>query len=168
MTEHEAELPAGWDTWDRRHPPFAEGNTMATVVHGAYSPRRVDPLAADIREQTLAAPELAYLRSPRWSAAVWAWVRTEARIQLVTEFLTELAGEGQLGDLEDPRVAAAYRLLDRLEASGVQQRGRLGLDPLSASKIGRDQAAASVDIAQLMAELHRRDQDQEQERGAEQ
>lgn len=80
---------------------------------------------------------------------------------LVAEYLVGLVGEGQLGDLDDPKVLAAYRLLDRFEAQAVQQRGRLGLDPLSASRIGRDKAAGSLDVAKLMMALADEDDDDE-------
>lgn len=101
-----------------------EGNELATR-HGAYSPRRVDPLATSLVEQLLA-DDVAYLRAAKWGPAVWGWARCEARVQLVTEYLIEVVGAGRLGDLDDPRVAAAYKLLDRFEAQPVQQRGRLG------------------------------------------
>jgi hypothetical protein len=104
-------------------------------------------------EQLLADDDVAYLRAPKWGPAVQAWGRCEARIQLIVEYLIDLVGEGRLGDLDDPKVLAAYRLLDRFEAQAVQQRGRLGLDPLSASRIGRDKAAGAVDVARLMAAL---------------
>lgn len=147
----EGKGPARGYSW----PPFQPGHELS-MRHGAWSPRKVDPLAEQLAEELLADEGVAYLRQPRWAAAVAAWARCEARITLVSEYLVGLAGVGQLGDLEDPRVTAAYRLLDRWEAAATQQRGRLGLDPLSASRIGRDVAQGrQADAATIMAELHR-------------
>jgi hypothetical protein len=130
----EAFLVAGQETawtpaFDGQRPPFAKGNQLAATSHGAYSPRRVDPLASELVEQLLADDDVAYLRAPKWGPAVWAWGRCEARIQLVAEYLLDLVGVGQLGDLDDPRVSAAYRLLDRFEAQAMQQRGDSGSTP---------------------------------------
>jgi hypothetical protein len=78
-------------------------------------------------------------------------------VQLLTEYIAvkaEAAGDG-IGDLDDDRVKAAYLLLHRAEARAMSGRARLGLDPLSQARLGRDRAAASVDVAQLMAQLHR-------------
>lgn len=132
--------------------PFEPGNSVG-LRHGAWSVRRVDPVATSLVEQLLADDDVAYLREPRWAAAVAAWGRCEARVELLLTYIAGLAVEGQLGDLDDPKVVTAYKLLERFEASAVQQRGRLGLDPLSASRIGRDKAAAGVDVARLMAAL---------------
>jgi hypothetical protein len=88
---------------------------------------------------------------------LWAWARAEAQCQLLTEYISEKAeavGDG-IGDLDDDRVKAAYLLLHRAEARAMSGRARLGLDPLSQARLGRDRAAASVDMAQLMAQLHR-------------
>jgi hypothetical protein len=115
----------------------------------------VDPRAEELVQQVLAEPGTAYLREPKWRAAVWAWARAETAILLVTEYLIDLVGAGRLGDLEDPRVAAAYQLLEVAEARATKQRGRLGLDPLSSARLGRDKAAAGVDMAQLMTQLAR-------------
>jgi hypothetical protein len=161
VTEQErAELPAGWDTYDRRHTPFEPGNTVG-MRHGTRSLRMVNPIAQELISNLLADDGVAYLRQPRWAAAVEAWGRCEARIELLLAYIAGLAGEGELGDLGDPKVVTAYRLLERFEASAVQQRGRLGLDPLSAARLGRDKAAAGVDIAKLMARLAEQDEEDE-------
>ena len=143
-----------------QRPSFARGNELAATYHGAYSPRRVDPLASELVEQLLADNDVAYLRAAKWGPAVWAWGRCEARIQLVTEYLFDLVGSGRLGDLDDPRVSAAYRLLDRFEAQAVQQRGRLGLDPMSAAKLGKDvalgrHADAATELTRMREEHER-------------
>jgi hypothetical protein len=153
----------GWQPqFEGQRPPFAEGSRANELGlrHGAWSPRRTDPLALEMIKQLLADDDVAYLRAPKWGPAVWSWARCEARIQLITEYLIDLVGAGHLGDLEDPKVSAAYRLLDRFEAQAVQRRGRLGLDPLSAARLGRNRAAG-VDVAKLMAVLAEQDEDDE-------
>jgi hypothetical protein len=76
-------------------------------------------------------------------------------VELLTEYL---AGAGQetgdgVGDLGKDTVLSAYLLLHRAEARASTGRARLGLDPLSAARLGRDRAAGSVDMARLMAGL---------------
>ena len=139
-----------------QRPPFAPGNELA-AVHGAYSPRKVEPLAIEIRSAVLADPSAAYLLAPRWAAAVWAWARAEAQVQLLTEFLTARGVESHdgLGDLEEERVMSAYRLLHQAEARALSGRRALGLDPLSAARFGRDRAATAHDTAAVMAQLGR-------------
>lgn len=125
--------------------------------HGAYSPRKVDPLARDLVAQTI--EHLPQLGSPQWAPAMWAWARAEAQAQLLVEYLAkagEETGDG-IGDLELEAVRAAYLLLHRAEARADRSRSRLGLDPLSAARLGRDKAAATADMARVMAELERQD-----------
>ena len=139
--------------------PFQPGHEL-TLKHGAFSPRRVDPIAAGLVDQVLADPQCSDLESPRWRAALWAWARAEAQVQLLDAWLAkagEQSGDG-VGDLDAEAVRSAYLLLHRAETRATTQRGRLGLDPLSAARLGRDRAAASVDLAKLMDELRRRDE----------
>jgi hypothetical protein len=121
----------------------------------------VEPLAVEIRAAVLADPSTDYLASPRYAPALWAWARAEAQVQLLTEYLAkagEESGDG-VGDLEAERVRSAYLLLHRAEARALSGRRALGLDPLAAARLGRDRAAAQVDTARLMAELHRQEQE---------
>ena len=151
----------GWTPeFEGQRPPFLPGNVVA-ATHHAYSPRRVDPLATEIKAAVLADPATAYLEAPRYAAAVWGWARAEAQVQLLTEYLEkagEVTGDG-VGDLEAERVKSAYLLLHRAEARALSGRRALGLDPLSAARLGRDVAATGVDVARLMAEQHRQEQD---------
>lgn len=150
-------VPAVWaPAFPGQRPPFEPGHELS-MRHGAYSPRRVDPLARDLASYIV--EHVPNLGAPQWVAAVWGWARAEAQVQLLTEYLMaagEAAGDG-VGDLGDEKVRAAYLLLHRAEARADRGRARLGLDPLSASRLGRNQAAASVDMARVMAELERRD-----------
>lgn len=137
-----------------QRPPFTPGHELS-VQHGAYSPRKVDPLASDLVERLLDDVEVAYLRSAAFRPAVWAWARAEAQAQLLTEYLAE-RGKGGVGDLEDERVRSAYLLLHRAEARADRSRARLGLDPLSRARLGKDVAQGrAADAAAVMAELHR-------------
>lgn len=141
--------------FEGQRPPFQPGNQLATATHGAYSPRKVDPLAGDLVAGVLDDPGLVYLHAARWRPALWAWARAEAQTQLVSEWL---AGEGEhagngVGDLGDERVRSAYVVLHRAETRATTGRTRLGLDPLSAARLGRDKTAAALDAAQLMERL---------------
>lgn len=155
------------EPWQR--PPFEPGHELS-IQHGAYSPRKVDPLAAEIVERLLADPELGYLKAPRYRHEVHALARAEAQVQLLTEYLAGLAeklddedpGRAGVGDLDSDRVRAAYLLLHRAEARADRARQRLGLNPLAAARLGRDVAAGQVDMARLMAQLDKRDREEEQ------
>ena len=136
--------------------PFEPGHELS-VQHGAYSPRKVEPLARELVDLVLADPDCSASHAPRYRLALWAWARAEAQVQLLTEYLAKAgdeAGDG-VGDLERERVRSAYLLLHRAEARATTQRTRLGLDPLSAARLGRDRAAGAADTARVMAELHR-------------
>lgn len=150
--------PARGYSW----PPFEPGHERS-LQHGAYSPRKVEPLAVEIRAAVLADPELAYLHSPRWQPAVWAWCQVEAQLQLLTEWLNvkgEAAGDG-VGDLNDQRVTSAYLLQHRARAHADRLRGQLGLTPVSWARLMKDGSvakAAQASTAAVMAELHRLEQ----------
>jgi hypothetical protein len=145
---------------------FEPGNVPATASHMAYSPRKVDPLAQELVDLVLADPATAYLQAGQWRPALYAWARAEAQVQLISEWLASQATEKHpLGDLNDDRVKAAYLLLHRAETRATTGRTRLGLDPLSAARLGRDRTAAALDAAQLMAQLERQERER-QEAGA--
>jgi hypothetical protein len=111
------------------------------VTHGAYCPRRVDPLAAELVEAI--ASHVDWWR-PCDAPSIWRWARLEARVQLLSEWLVE---RGDLDDDENVRPAA--NLLARLEARAESMAARLGLDPTSRTRLGRDVAATNVDLARL-------------------
>ena len=129
------------------------GNELA-LKHGAYSPKKVDPLATELVALVEGDPSISWL-SPSDRPALWAWAKAEAQAQLLTEYLTkagEVTGDG-VGDLENEAVRSAYLLLHRAEARATTQRARLGLDPLSRARLGRDVASAGA--ADAVAELTR-------------
>jgi hypothetical protein len=136
------------------HPPFEDGNDVA-LRHGAYSPRRVDPLASELVEAEVARASVegsatSYLAEPSYRPALWAWGRAEARCQLIVEWLEDKASIGIDSDGEE---LGALRALARFEQRAMAMRSRLGLDPLSRARLGRDVAAGSVDMAKLMERL---------------
>lgn len=149
-------------TWvpafEGQRPPLQPGHEV-TITHGAYSPRKYNERAAQLVDQLLADQSVAHAHAPAYRAAVWAWARAEAQVQLLSEYLEargKEAGDG-VGDLDLDRVRSAYLLLHRAETRATTQRTRLGLDPLSRARLGKDVAAGQLDAARLMAELERRD-----------
>ncbi len=76
---------------------------------------------------------------------MWAWARTEARIVLLSEYL--LTHDGDLAPDDTSRRASD--LLTRLEARAESLRSKLGFDPLSRGRLGRDVASMRVDLAAL-------------------
>ena len=139
--EGKAPLPAR-SSWQR--PALQEGHELS-MRHGAYSERKVSPVAERFAETAL--EQVDYLRDPSYSPALWAWARTEARIEILETWLDE---NGMI--LDDGSVAGAANLLARFEAQAAKQRERLGMDPLSRAKIRQMTASTAIDIAQLMAE----------------
>ena len=126
-----------------KHPDFASANVVA-LKHGAFSPRRVDPIAAEMVEQVTG--DIDWLRDCD-RPSLWAWARVEARVQLVSEYLMDRGGDID----EEGTVRPAADLLVRLESQAASLRARLGLDPLSRARLGRDVAGTQVDIAKLWA-----------------
>jgi len=137
-------------------PPFEPGHEASTV-HGARSPRRVGPLADEIREQLLAdgsTPD--HLRRAEFAAAVAAWARSEAVVRLLWEWLAEQDVEAALTDTTSSaeveehgkavtkrrsvsrRVTSVLDQLHRAEVRAAGMRRALGLDPLSAGRLARD------------------------------
>lgn len=152
-------------------PPFEPGNEVATR-HGANSERHVVPLAERIAKELLTAattPE--YLREPSYAAVVRAWSRAEAVVELLWRWLGEHDLDDALTDLtttdEDTElskgsaskhttsrhVESVLVQLHRHEVRAMNLRSRLGLDPLSRARLGKDVAAQRIDLARLFGEL---------------
>jgi hypothetical protein len=149
MTSPPDELrPARGYSW----PPFQPGHELSTT-HGAWSDRKVAPLAqallAEVLEQAAATGSpTSYLADVSYRPALLAWARLEARIELLHVWLadrTDLDDEGE--------VRPAADLLTRLEGQALKARERLGMDPLSRARLGRDVAAGQIDLAKLLAAL---------------
>lgn len=131
------------------------------MVHGATSERRVGPLAAQIAAGLLADAETPeHLREPVFSAAVQGWARAEAVCALLRDFLdgqdieaalTETTKGAEKEEREGTtarrtsvtrRVTAALDASRRWEAHAANLRSKLGLDPVSAARVGRDLATS--------------------------
>jgi hypothetical protein len=143
----EPRIPAGVVSpapdWYRPHrPPFATGHELATR-HGAWSPRRVDPLAEGL--VAVAVQTAGWLAEPTFGPAVWAWARAEARCQLLAEWLDE---HGLLTEGGDP--VPALDAATRLEKLALTHRQRLGLDP--AARAGLEATLTSAAAGQYALE----------------
>jgi hypothetical protein len=121
-----------------QRPPFAEGNSAA-MTHGARSPRRVDPLAAERLAELLddpATPE--YLTAdPSYRPALAALARAAAVVELLA---THVAEQGLTADVTSPR--GALESLRRWEQTAAGHRRALGLEPTSRAKLTRDLSAS--------------------------
>jgi hypothetical protein len=140
VTDRGGHRPPRGYSWE----PFTPGNAAA-VKHGAHSPARVDPLAAELVEAAVAT--CAYLAEPAYAAELAAWSRAEARIILLTRWLDEV---GPLDDEGNPRPALAA--LSAAERTAADRRHALGLTPMARAKLGRDVAGARFDLARAWAE----------------
>lgn len=169
-------VKGGWSAAnERQHEPFEEGNTVA-VTHGAHSARTVRPLAAEIeaaaRKHASWPP---YLADPSYGPAVEAWAWSEAVVTLLRRYLGERPLEDALIDSHSEestevhaggtttrstsgkRTRAALDYLARWESTASGHRQRLGLDPLSRAKLGKDITSAAGDLVLLLTsarELH--------------
>lgn len=124
----------------------AEAGNVLNLVHGALSPRAVEPVAAGLIEQTLESTP--YLADVSYRPALESWAQAEAKCRLLDQYIASVGvvdGEGK------PR--AALDALRLWETRASQERARLGLDPLSRAKLGKDVAATKFDLARLWAEM---------------
>ncbi len=108
-------------------PPFDPGHTLSTR-HGADSERRWRPIADRLAAEAL--DQAPWLGRRSFRAALAAWAKAEARVELVDAWLDE---HGVLDADGVPRPAATYAL--RLEASAATRRAALGLDPQSFARL---------------------------------
>lgn len=130
--------------WSR--PPFESGNELA-VKHGAYSARHLQPVAEKLTAAVLADLDLNYLHAPSYRPALEAWAATEARVILLEQWISEMTLAAQA----DSKQKTSYlELLRQWEASALTHRSRLGLDPLSRARLGRDVTAMKVDAVRLL------------------
>lgn len=167
--------------FDGQRPPFEQGNEAA-VTHGARSERRVGPLAEAIARDLLTDPDVPpHIREPMFAAAVQAWARAEAVCRLLWAWLdgrdieagltavaTTTEEEAQTGGKVSRKsvtrsVASVLDQLRRYESIAMNLRAKLGLDPASAARVGRDLAltrhmsagATPLDEALAAIEQHR-------------
>jgi len=146
--------PATGQPWtpefEGQRPPFQPGNELA-VTHGAYSAKRIDPVANQFRDEILSAPAMQYLLEPQYAAVFWQYCRTAARIQAIEDALDGMSieeaaysGRGQTSWLE---------LLRKWTSTLTTLAARCGLDPLSYAKLGKDvNQARQADAATLLTQ----------------
>lgn len=125
--------------FEGQRPPFQPDNALA-VTHGAFSPTRTDPIAHQYLAEIADDPGLTYLQQPRFQAALWLWASAMAKVHLISEWVDGMTiqqaanhGAGKTSPLE---------LLRKWTATAQTQAARLGLDPLSAARLGKDIAGA--------------------------
>ena len=159
-----------------QRPPFAPGNPHRVTDgnhlaqrHGAYSARTVEPLADEIEESARTSPAWpAYLTDPSYQPAVRAWATAEAICELLRRHLagqdfadalvdmtqeesTETHGKGRSTRRSTSRrTRSALDMLARWEVTASNHRSRLGLDPLSRARLGRDVTSARSDLVQIL------------------
>jgi hypothetical protein len=156
--------------WQR--PPFEKGNALG-LRHGVYSAAVVDPIAEAMVAELLADDDVAHLR-PRWVRwSVDAWGRAEAQVLLwrrhvealggfeeslesvTTEESEEIRSEGGRSTRSSTsrQMEAAIIGLERAEKHAAACRARLGLDPMSRARLGRDVMSAKADMATILSQL---------------
>ena len=144
------EAPEGWTPdFPGQRPPFQPGNQMA-VKHGAHSPYRVDPLAHQFRDEILSSPDMAYLTKPQYQATFWSYCRTAARVQLLEDYVDAMSMHE--ATRSDKGQTSALELLRKWTATLTTLAARMGLDPLSYAKLGKDVVSTQVDLAKLLRE----------------
>lgn len=130
--------PAEWvPDFPGQRPPFAPGNEAA-VTHGAWSERRVSPVARQILDELLADPATPryLIEDSSYGPALAAWSRTEAQVQMLMVWIDRHGHAAALA-----KNGLLLEQLRKWEVTAASQRARLGLDPLSRAKILRDLAA---------------------------
>lgn len=134
--------PARGYKWEDAKP----GNTIA-LKHGAYSPRVVLPLAQELVDQVLKqatdpASATSYLADVTYRPALWDWAVARARVERLHTALV------QHGDCHGCKSCGRWDAeLDRWMTRAASLAQRLGLDPLSRARLGRDVVAAQTQVA---------------------
>ena len=170
MTESKG--PARGYSW----PPVERGQVGTAHIatqHGAYSPSVVDPLAAQIVADQLAAPSCPpHLKEnpERWTYALDAWGRAEATVRLlrawlsgqdVGEALSEVTTAAETTEASKGKVVkrtaskrreSALAALDRAERTAAARRNDLGLTPMAAARLKVDMTPR-FDLALAIAAL---------------
>lgn len=132
-------LPARGYSW----PPFEADNTAA-VTHGARSPRLVTDRAEQIAPSVLDAHP--HLDACRDGPAVMRYAMLLARIERVYAWLVD-RDDVVFDDAETGKAHGIYQSLDKWEAGAAREEDRLGLSPLSRTKLGLDKLRAAADFA---------------------
>jgi hypothetical protein len=141
------------------------------MTTGAWSERRIVPLAEQIEQAARVSESWpAYLDSAAYGSAVSAWARSEAVVSLLWSWLDEHAQQGLDEVLADTsteeteetaskgrtrrmttgrRVVSVLEQLRKWETTAANHRARLGLDPLSRARFGKDVAITGAVAGQI-------------------
>lgn len=148
-------VPDGWvPEFEGQRPPFTPGNKLA-VTHGAYSAERTDPIARRYLAELADDPSLEYLQQPRFSAGLWLWASAMAKVELLSQWVDGMNIEDAADS--DRGKTSTLELLRKWMATAQTWASRLGLDPLSAARLGKDvaqgrQADAATTLTALRAQ----------------
>jgi hypothetical protein len=116
--------------------PFEPGHEV-TLTHGAWSERKVQPLAEHYAATlTTAAP---WVAAPAFAGTVASWAWAEGQAHLLRAYVDE---HGHLD--ADGEERSAVRTLDRIEARLAKLRDQLGLNPTALSKLLATAAATAT------------------------
>ena len=147
-----------------QRPPFLPGNELVfkagnekALKHGVNSPRRVEPIAAQIVKYLRTIPEFDWLRAPRFKDLLWAYARQVARRELMEAYLATLTMQ-QASDSEGGKVSP-MELSRQLGVREANLAERLGILPYIPDDVwaqitaARTTQARRADRQQLQADL---------------
>lgn len=172
------------DQWtpafDGQRPPFKPGHELS-LVHGARSDRRIAPLAADHKRKLLEGPDCPpyLLTDTSYEPVIDQWAWTHGQVDLLRAYVDEHGIIAALTDYEEHEetekqakdkttrsgtsrhVRGALDALHRAETRLANLGSRLGLDPVSRARIGRDLSqsryyANATPLDNALAEMERR------------
>lgn len=168
-------------SWSR--PPFEPGNELA-VSHGAYSSKKLAPLAAEIEAQARSMPDWPphLVGSTRYDPEVQAWAWAEATCVRLRDYLAEQDPLEWLSETIDTdeqetqvsqsskrrvshtrRTTAALEMLRRWETTAGNRREKLGLTPVTAARLARDLMAARHSAGPSLSDLWNQDDEIEED-----
>ncbi len=108
-----------------QRPPFAPGHELS-LRHGAYLPRKVDPLARELVDRVLDDEGASHVRAAACRPALPAWARAEAQVQQLSEYLAKAGEESGDGYAQSWSTTATVRgrLVRYLYEAGPSPRAR--------------------------------------------
>lgn len=138
--------------WPAHTSESLQGNEYG-LVHGASSQKYYGPVAHLIAEDLLTdagCPD--YLKRTVMVHSIRGWAEAEAKCVLARTYLESLDMEDQFTARKQGQ-AAPIEIWSKLEKHAANMRSRLGLDPVSASRIGKSLTSAGLDLAKMAAEF---------------
>lgn len=134
-----------------QRPPFAPGNDLS-LRHGVYSPRKIGERSAVVVAQLLEQPGVAYLQAPEYRASLWRYAQRQAKADLMHDRMLEHADT--CAEIAGCQVCESLeRRWREFDTAAAKASERLGLDPLSRARLGKDVAQGRA--ADAAAELSR-------------